>query len=53
MADLPSMVNKLKNTAWLVASPKRINAYALENLDFIPVYFEVDMFWHDNGHDMR
>ena len=49
------MVKKLKNKAWLVASPNEIDALddALRNLDFIPKYFEVDLFWHYNGHDIR
>merc|ERR1711993_4637 len=46
VADNPSMVKKLRNTAYLVANDKE---FKVELSDFITNYFEVDKFWSNGG----
>jgi hypothetical protein len=48
VADNPSMVKKLRNIAYLVANDKEFKVQAKLS-EFIPMYFEVDKFWHSNG----
>ena len=55
VADVPTMITKLRNKAWLLCGKTKAGAdklaAALSGLTFIPdsTYFEVDRFWHMQG----
>lgn len=51
VADNPSMVKKLRNKAYLVINKKESKLESKLS-GFIPYYFEVDKFWHQNGVDI-
>ena len=52
VADNPSMVKKLRDTAYLVANSKESKLDTkFSDKGFIPYSFEVDKFWHENGVD--